>query len=393
MASKILSSQNPELPDPELPDRGTHVQIDIQNLIQNYREIAKYCDFTDFICPMVKANAYGHGEALVARALEGAGCQVLGVNSLEEANSLRRAGVGTSILVFGVFQESSVPALEKLQVTPVVSSFAQLEALGQHLQSAMEIHIHFNLGMNRLGFQPGEGSQLKRIFNGSKKLRLGGLSTHLPCGEDLGREGGVTSGQLRQYEQIIDSFSSEKLTYHVFNSVSLLQLKAQGLQGQYPFGVRPGIALYGYPPLESELDLRPVMSLVSRLVAIHKLKKGEAVSYGASWRAGRNSTIGVIPIGYGDGYSRLFSHGTQVLVQGQKCPLVGRVCMDYIMVDLSDLPGKTPVGESVILLGGKGDQKVDAEDLARSMGSISYEVLTSIGERIPRLPVRRRERN
>ncbi len=218
-----------------------------------------------------------------------------------------------------------------------------------------------------------------------KKVRVTGVCTHLQCGEDLGDKDGYSSSQLERYKAVVEAFPQDEYIHHAFNSSSLINLKKFDLDPEFPFGVRPGISLYGYPPVATSMSLIPVMSLYSKIVNLHQIKKGEVVSYGATWKAQRDSLIGVVPIGYADGYFRMLSNSATVLVSDDVCPLVGRVCMDYVMVDLTDIKTEVHLGDPVILLGENANHIITAEQLAEKSDTISYEILTSVGERVPRI--------
>ena len=249
------------------------------------------------------------------------------------------------------------------------------------------MHVKFNTGMNRFGFEESEASALVEFFKGAKNLQLRGICSHLACGEDILQKGGFSALQLEKFQSIRRYFPNQ--ICHLLNSSGFLAI-FNNEQDDLSLGVRLGLLLYGVVPASfggSQLNLQPVMQLKSEVVAFHKLKQGDCVSYVATWTAKRTTTIGIVPIGYSDGYDRQFSNKGQVLFRGQKVPVVGSVCMDYLMVDLTDvLAGSEGVcGEEIVLFGEQGGERLGVSEVAQMAGKISYELLTNIGRRVPRV--------
>lgn len=368
-------------------------EIFLENLKHNLKTLKALQSQDAFFCPMVKANAYGHGSIPVAQCLVDQGVNALGVSSLAEGRELRAAGLDqVQILTFGPLAPVEVQEALALRLTPVLSSWESLKVLESQLGmgEALSIHIKFNTGMNRLGFPLEEALELSQYLTGQRSLQLEGLCTHLATAElGWGPEGESTL-QLDRFASICQHFDlpSEKL--HVFNSAGLI---AKDLMFSSPWGGRPGIALYGLKPQFEDLsapqlakwkglDLRPVMRLSAPLCHTLKVRAGERVSYGGAWVSPKDSLVGIIPYGYADGYFRQFSNQGSMMFREHRVPVVGRVTMDYTMLDLTDVPHSgNLVGEEVLIFG----EDPGAADLAEQVGTIGYEVLTSVGSRVVRV--------
>lgn len=333
---------------------------------------------------MVKANAYGHGDVQIVQQLEKMGCQRFGVGLVEEGVRLReKAKTRSEILVFGFSGAEAVAELLHQCLTPVVSDFSQLELLEKTATSSVAVHLKFNTGMNRLGFTEGELPQLLTKLAQFKKINVLGLGTHLMCSEDLKDPHGHSRAQLTQFAQVLTQFSMFKKSFiHAYNSSGAAQaLALPEFSLKHAYGLRIGLGLYGLLACDSDFreKLYPVMQLKSKIVAVQKVKKGQAVSYGATWVADRESVIGIVPMGYADGIPTQLSNRGQVWVNGKSCAVVGRVCMDYTMIDVTDVP--SPLQLDVEFFG-----KVHrATEVAQSASTISYDVLTRVSERVPRV--------
>jgi alanine racemase len=375
--------------------RRTAAWINLSHLEHNLREIKKHLAPGAFFCPMVKANAYGHGDVSIALKLEQLGVQTLGVGLIEEGQLLRRAGCRSQILFFGIFDERGVEPLLQAHLTPVLSTWEQIHCLEKKIKSPLAVHVKFDTGMHRLGFSLQDLEKVKAHLAQSP-LKVEGILTHLHSAEGLRPQEGSALEQLKKFSLIEKAFSAQKPVSHSLNSAGLMNF-TRFAPAEWPQelnknpGARPGLALYGVSPLApSPWNLKPVMSLRSEIVRTHLLKAGESVSYGATWTAKQDSVVGVIPIGYADGYHRSLSNRGQALVLGQRVPVVGNVCMDYVMLDLTSL-GKNHsadslLHQSVTLLGeDEQGQLLSADELAQTAQTISWEILTSVGERVPRV--------
>lgn len=379
--------------------RKTYVDINLDHLKHNCRRLMSLLRENEFFCPMVKSNAYGHGDFEVVKALLEEGVQQVGVALIEEGVRLRRYGLtDLMIYVFGSFDALGAQAIVAHNLTPVLSDWSQIKALEQALAStaAFPVHVKFNTGMNRLGFSCEESQRLASYFETSRQMRLAGLCTHLSCGEDAGMPGGRTLKQLHRLEEISQQFP-DNLVHHSLNSAGMLALKLAKPLLSKTYGCRPGLSLYGIEPeLEGmtdalqksmqQLQLKPVMQLYSEVIQYHLVPVGEKVSYGGHWTAKEPSVIGVVPIGYADGFSRAFSNNGSMLFRGQRVEVVGTVCMDYTMIDLTPvLKGSVgEIGEAVIVFGEQLEQELSVGEQAKRIGTLPYELMTSIGRRVPR---------
>lgn len=338
---------------------------------------------------MVKANGYGHGIDLLMPTIQRLNLTNLGVALVEEAIELRDLGFNKEILMFGLFPSSAVPYLENFKITPVVGNWEQLKSLGQNLKEFLKIHLKFNTGMNRMGFNIDEVQKVLEFLNSHSKISVTGLCQHFHSGDDPQSR----RGQLEIFRQVLPFFKDRKLIFHVYNSSgflsSLVERNNVSADPNESLGVRPGIALYGYSSTSVIEKLKPVMTVVSEVVLQRKLKINDVVSYGATFKATKAMTIGVVEMGYADGYSRQFSNKGEVLVAGTRAPVLGRVCMDSFIVDLTEALRKSNTSDltrSEVLIFGKSSQgEISAEEIAQNIGTISYEILTSISRRVPRI--------
>lgn len=409
--------------------RRTFAEINLDHLAHNIRVLQTAFPQNPFLCPMIKANAYGHGDVQVARFLETLGISHLGVCLIEEGLLLRKFGVKAEILVFRGFDREGAQKIIQYNMTPVVSTWEQIEHLEAEASSSVGIHLKFDTGMNRLGFRPDEAQKLFNRLWQNKKIRLKALVTHLFNGDDAMDLQGQTAAQLKKLNEVSLVFKPFNIFCHALNSSGILNLinlkktiaysanRGNGGDGgnlnnhnnndnsissssvtyEHPlflqnWGLRPGLMIYGYNPLSDKgtCDLKPVMNLKSHVATYRRIKSGETVSYGGTWKAQRDSVIAVVPIGYADGYHRILSNQSKVLFAGQKVPVVGVVCMDYLMLDVTDAVkgrGLDDFKDQEVILFGYSSEGVflSAEELAQGAKSITWEILTSVGERVPRI--------
>lgn len=336
--------------------------------------------------PVVKANAYGHGAVEIAQALTHQGIVRLAVFSIEEGIALRQASIAVSIVVLGPIFEQQFADLFAHQLTPVVSDSLTLAALGRHVAqgaSPYPIHLKVETGMGRLGVTQYELETIisKRTFPSS--LYLEGLLSHFADSDGVAPES--TNHQIERFERALRVVRAEGFSVplvHLSNSAGIVRFSS----AHYSL-VRPGIMLYGYhtlPPTIHGPALKPVLSLTTRIAQLRLIQPGETVSYNRTFMAKRPTRIAVLPIGYSTGVSRQLSNRGQVLIRGRRAAIAGIVCMDMIMVDVTDIPD-VMVGDEVVLIGTQGNERITAGDVAEWIGTISYEVLCAISPKIPRL--------
>ena len=331
------------------------------------------------VMAVVKANGYGHGLVWVARALNG-DADAFGVSSAEEGIQLREAGISQPIcLLEGFFTADELPLLSKHHLEPAIHQDEQLKVLAQALPALkLSVWLKIDTGMHRLGFPPERVPEVVQQLRRSPSVVNVRLMSHF-ARADIASDPD-TKSQNDSFLALTRNFGLEA---SLANSAGILAWPQSHLDW-----VRPGIMLYGVSPLAQQdavqLDLKPVMTLQTSLIAIHARRKGEPIGYGGDWRCPQDMPIGVAAIGYGDGYPRHAAPGTPVLVNGSRVSLVSRVSMDMITLDLRSQP-QANLGDPVVLWG----QGLPVEVVAKSAGTIAYELLCHVTERIPRVPVGR----
>lgn len=333
---------------------------------------------------VVKANAYGHGTVPTARRLESEGVAGFAVASLQEGVQLRRAGIKGQILILGYTPAECAPLLRRWSLIQTVADLAHGEALSAQGIS-LEVQLALDTGMHRLGV-PAEDHQALAWLYHLPHLRISGVFSHL-CVSDSNRDRdrAFTRQQLRRYYEAVEWLKAQGYDpgqTHIQASYGIWNLPAQPCTW-----ARAGIALYGVSsdgqPTRRVLDLKPALSVRARIASVRSLQPGEEAGYGLAFRALRPTRLAVVTIGYGDGLPReLSQRGGSVLVQGRRCPMVGRMCMDQLLADLTGLPEIRP-GEPVTLIGQDGPEQIRAEELARRCGTISNEILSRLGDRLP----------
>lgn len=375
--------------------RRTFAEINLDHLIFNYNYLKNIVG-DRFFCPMIKANAYGHGDCAVAKKLQEAGATHLGVCLIEEAILIRNSGVQAKILVFRGFDKEGAEKIVQYDLTPVVSTWEQLQFLEDAVEETLHVHLKFDTGMNRLGFHFTEAEKLKEYFKKSKKIRLDALLTHFYSSEDALNANGESAKQCRLFSQIADEFASLNVDMHLLNSGGLLNYQRVATQKDHPlnfkkWGARPGLALFGYHSVpDLNVPLKPVMNLRSVVNNVRMLDAGEGVSYGHRWRAKQASFVAIVPIGYADGYSRRLSNQAEALLMGERVPVIGSICMDYLTLDISSLVTRFSIEtikkQDVVLFGyDEHDNFIHPGELAQKSETITWEILTSVGERVPRI--------
>jgi alanine racemase len=368
---------------PFLPTVATVDLTALTHNLSQFRQIlSPGCD----VMAVVKANAYGHGAIETSRTLIQHGVTRLAVFSTEEGMALRQAGITVPIVVLGpVFQEQFGDIFAS-QLTPVVSDPSMLTALAQAAASraiSYPIHLKIETGMGRLGLTQAELVALISAHKFPPSLRVEGLMTHLADTDATNSD--ATEEQLRRFRDALKIILKEGFhvpLIHVSNSCGAVRFPSAHFSL-----VRPGIMLYGYHTLPSTVetpDLRPVLSLKTRIAQLRTIQPGETVSYNRTFTARRPTRIAVLPIGYANGLSRQLSNRGAVLIRGQRAPIAGLVCMDMVMVDVTEIPG-TAVGDETILIGRQGNDEITASEIAKWTDTIPYEVLCAINPKIPRL--------
>ena len=369
--------------------RPTQATISLDALEHNVNQIQKSIGNPRKMLAVVKANAYGHGAVRIAQALAGLGVDFLGVATCEEAIELRQASITIPILVLGGFFPGQGIYAHQFDLTPVVYTLETAQELSQLAATSkrtIPIHLKIDTGMGRLGILPSETPLFIEKLSSLKNIKIEGVLSHLADTNQENHSGlEFTRRQVEIFNQQIETLSQmgiDPLYRHLANSAASID----ELPDSFNL-VRPGIMLYGsYPAkrFQQKIDLKPVMNLSTKIISLKKVPQGTSISYGRTFTCKRESLIATLPIGYADGYSRALSNRGEVLIRERKAPVVGVVCMDLVMIDVTDIPG-VGLGDEAILMGSQGSEVITAEDIAEKMSTISYEFLCGIGPRIPRV--------
>jgi len=339
---------------------------------------------------VVKANAYGHGLTDTAVCAVASGAQWLGVALPEEGALLREKGLRVPILVLGEIDREQCDAIieyDLIQSVPSFDTAKLLDELAKEKGRRVRIHIKLDTGMGRIGFRTTEDlQQLLDYLNSTDSLIVDGAFTHFAVSDE--KDTYYTNMQIKRFIELltfIRRHGIEPKTVHACNSAGVLRYK----EAHYDL-VRCGISIYGYYP-SNEIEyhipkLLPALQWETKIAHIKYIDAGESVSYGRKYTASKRVRVATLPVGYADGYNRLLSNNADVLVRGYRAPVIGRICMDQMMVDVTHIPG-VELGDQVVLIGEQGDESIYADELAEKCKTISYEILTSISDRVPRVYV------
>ncbi len=382
MESKTLT------PDPTLATEGAvsppvWIEVDLQAIQQNFRQVRRFVSPQVKVLTVVKANAYGHGLLPVARALMEAGTDHLAVASVAEAVALRQAGVSGKLMVLGQPLPEEAPLVVGHGLTQAIGDLASAKALSREAslqEKPVAIHLKVDTGMGRYGVWHEEAVSLFRRLVELPGLLHQGIFTHL---SSAGQNVPATEQQLEGFSQLIQRLEKARLPVgvrHAANSVGMLKFP-----GSHWDLVRTGLLVYGASPVKDAqpIEIRPALSLKSRLRFLKVLQPEQTVSYGGTWKAQRRSVVATVPVGYAHGYTRALSNKAQLLVRGRRAPVIGRITMEDLMCDVTDIPG-VQVGDEVVLIGRQGGEQVTAEELARAARTIPYEILVGLSPSIPR---------
>ena len=372
----------------------TWAQIDLKALEHNWAQLVKLAvsnmAHKAGIMTVIKADAYGHGMIPIAKILSDNGCKFFGVSNVQEGIALREAGFKQRILLFESTLPEDAAAIVENNFIPTVCNLDlahKLHDIAKSQNIEIPIHIKVDTGMGRLGIDEGEAlSFVKEIQKKYPSLKLEGIYTHFPVA-DTDRD--FTFAQMRRFRDIVFTLENNFITFtyvHASNSMGLGDYKSELFNL-----ARPGLMLYGlYPSVElkTKINLKPVMSVKAKIIFVKTIKKGHGISYGHTFKAKEDTTIAILPIGYSNGYLRSLSNKAFVLIHGVRCPLVGRVTMDQVIVDISALEfsGQFPhIGEEAVLIGHQKDQNISCDEVASWADTISYEMVCSLGSRLPRI--------
>ncbi|MCL2833599.1 MAG: alanine racemase [Treponema sp.] len=365
--------------------RATRAIIHLENLEKNLEAVRKKIGPNPEICFPLKAGAYGHGAVQMARFALDAGVKWLAVASADEGMELRQAGINAKILILSQILPEEISEITCADLIPIVSDAEIIKLLAAAAENSkpLEVHLKIDTGMGRLGCRPEEAAGLAALIAKNKKLKLGGLATHLSAA-DSATAGDIlyTRDQLARFRCAAEDIRSKGIDpgiLHAANSGAVCFHEQS-----YFDMVRPGILLYGYPAGDSlppDLEVLPVMELRSTIVLIKKIRAGEEISYGRTWKAAQDTCIGNLPIGYADGLPRGLSNNYSVKIRDKTYPLAGRICMDQCMVNLGNGGEVKRWDEAVIF----GPGFTGAGEIAQKTGTIHYEILCNINKRVPRI--------
>jgi len=364
--------------------RPTHVEVDLDVLAGNYRAIAAHVAPAR-VMPILKANAYGHGLVEVARRLERLAAPYVGVAYLEEGLRLRQHGVRLPVLVLGGILGSQIPRFLEHDLTLTASSVDKLRAIEEHAATVgrpATVHLKIDTGMERIGVHWYSAEALLEESLRCRHVRVEGIFTHFANAD--GRDLGHARLQLERFEEVLRFYERRSLPLpvrHAANSGAILQLRESHLDL-----VRPGILFYGALPsaeVPAIVPVRQALRWLTRVVFFKVVRAGNPVSYGGEWAPDAETRVVTLPVGYGDGYARAMSGKAEVIVHGKRYPVVGRICMDQIMVSIGGDSAYN--GDEVILLGRQGAAAISIEEMAAWAGTIAHEILTGINTRVPRV--------
>lgn len=367
--------------------RPVWAEVNLDNLAHNIREVRRLTDSGARVTAVVKANGYGHGSKSIARTFLDNGADRLAVAMLTEALELRRAGIKEDILVLGYTPRSQYHFLIEEDIIQTIYIYEDgefLAKMAENFDKTPRIHIKVDSGMGRLGFLPEERSILDIVkLSQLSNLEIEGIYSHFAKADEADK-----SYSMKQYENfnyVIRELKERGLDIkikHVSNSAAIIDFKDFNLNM-----VRGGIMIYGMYPSEEvfkdRVDLKPAMKLKARVAHVKTVPAGTGISYGQTFVTEKESKIATIPIGYADGYTRMLTGQAEVLIKGKRAKIVGKICMDQCMVDVSHIDD-VKVGDELVLFGYEGDEP-RVEELASKLGTINYEITCMVGRRVPRV--------
>jgi alanine racemase len=335
--------------------------------------------------PIVKADAYGHGVIPVVKLLQSCGVERFGVALLQEALEIKAAFPALTVMVIGATELDQIDSLVREDIIPAVFHLSQAQALSEEAvkqEKTVRLHIKVDTGMNRIGFQDTDFAEIMEIA-ALPNLFIEGIFTHFASSDS--RDLSYAREQLKRFQVFCDKLKTAGLTIpirHAANSAAIIQFPESHFEL-----VRPGISLYGLTPssqIGGNVGLEPIMSWKAKVSHIKSIKTGETVSYGRTFQAAYPTRVATIPVGYADGLRRALSNQGEMLVQGTRAMMIGRVCMDQTMLEVTKIPG-VQVGDVVTILGKDGYEQITATEMAEWIGTISYEVVCGISGRVPRI--------
>ncbi len=369
--------------------RPAWIEINLDNLKKNIKNIKKIIKDKSEIMGVIKADGYGHGAVKIAEVLRQENIKWFAVSMVEEALELRENGFEEEILILGYTPEEDFCKLIKHNITPTIYEFSQAKHLNELAfkhDCVKNIHIKIDTGMGRLGYSSLEKAVEEIIeINKLSNIKIEGIFSHLAAADEIDND--YSKKQFDYFTKLLNKLEKEKIEIpikHIANSAAVINFPEMHLDL-----IRPGIILYGiYPDLEmavnSKIKLYPVMEVKAKLIHVKRVSFNEKISYGCTFSTEKETVIGTVPLGYADGIFRNLSNNGEVLVKGKRCPIIGRVCMDQFMIDLTEVPF-ADVGEEVVLIGRQKDEYISADEVAQKVNTISYEIVSRMGKRMSRI--------
>ena len=365
----------------------TWTEVNLDAIAQNVKNIKKLIGKKKELMAVVKGNAYGHDILEISSVVLENGATRLAVARLEEAIFLRKAGITVPILVLGLTLKPQAESLVSYDITPTVCEFEMIEKLSEsavQMNKMTKIHLKVDTGMGRIGIFPDDVLKFIKRIKTLKNVEIEGIFTHFSVADE--KDKFYTEEQFRKFIEILTILEKEGIKIpikHVGNSATLLDLPHMWLDM-----VRPGLAIYGlYPSKEVKktINLIPAQQFKTKIVFIKELPRGESISYGRIYITKRRMRVASLPVGYADGYNRLLSNQGEVLVRGQRVPIIGRVCMDQCMIDVTNLT-QVEIGDEVVLWGRQGEEMITVEEIAQKIRTINYEIVhLPDKKRVPKL--------
>ncbi len=380
----------------------TWAEIDLNAISHNIQELKRIIAPEVMLMAVVKANAYGHGDVAVAQYVMEHGADCLGVARLNEAIKLREGNIEAPILIFGYTDPEEVKSIVEHDLTQTIWSYENAEALSRAVRKTGErikVHLKVDTGMGRLGMMPTNliNSVSEASYDGSihevesilhlPGLDLDGIYTHFACADKTDKH--YTEVQFDKFMMFLNQLKNAGIEIpltHAANSAAIIDLPGMHLDM-----VRAGISIYGLFASESvkrdKIELKPAMTLKTKIIQLKEVPAGFSISYGSTYHTGKQTKIATVPVGYADGFNRLLSNLGYMLIRGHRAPVVGRVCMDLTMLDVGHIPGVS-VADEVVIIGQQQGTTISADDVASSLNTINYEIVSTVTDRITRIYIK-----
>lgn len=368
-----------------MPTRAVWAQVDLAAIAHNIGEIKQQLQGRSKLCAVIKADAYGHGTAAVAKAAVQAGADYLAVAILNEALALRNAGFKEPVLVLGYTPPEQAEYVVDQNIVQTVFTLSAAEALSQaavRQHKTVRVHLKIDTGMGRIGVLPEEAAAMAGAIRALPNIEIEGAFSHFAASDTA--DASFAQLQLARFKQALAAIEAAGITIpirHMANSAAILTLPESHMDM-----VRAGVILYGLWPsneVEKTIDLRPALQLKARVAYVKRVAPHCPISYGCAFVTERESVIATLPIGYADGYTRRLSGKAYVVVRGQRAPVVGKICMDQCMVDVTDIEGVQEGDEAILF----GSADIPVDEVAALLETINYEIICMVGSRIPRIYV------